>query len=210
MAEPLPVLCTIGYSKLKSDALADILKSVEVATVVDVRSIPYSSRYRCFNREALAKKLGESGLSYVWMGNELGGLKGGDYAPIENVSDMDAKLLDPSFRSGCEALRQKLDSGNACLLCAENDPLDCHRAILVSHLLRKLHPEIDIRHIWKPKDQAIFESQNDLDARALAALKGKASMAADLDRILDHAYAALNRRFAHKRRKRQLSGSTTS
>jgi uncharacterized protein (DUF488 family) len=71
-----------------------------------VRSIPYSRRWPQFRREALAAALTSAGVDYVWLGEGLGG-----------------RPRDP-------ALARERPTA---IMCAERDPLDCHRF----HLLAK-------------------------------------------------------------------------
>lgn len=189
-------LYTIGYSRFPMPEFLKTMKDHGIATVVDVRSVPYSARFKNFNRDMLNAGLKAEGLSYLWLGDSLGGLKENKYVPIATVADMQAKLDENAFRKGCDILREKLEEAPVCLLCAENDPLNCHRAIIVSHLFRKLECAVSISHIWKGMDEVItIESQQDLDERALTGFKG------DGVEDQDSAYAALNAKFTRRKRR---------
>lgn len=196
------ILYTIGYSRLPMPEFLEALNAQGISTIADVRSIPYSSRFRNFSRKTLEKAIPEAGIAYFWLGDELGGIKDGKFAPIATVSDLDGKLTDENFLHGCGILERELCKGNVCLLCAENEPTNCHRAILVGHLFRKLHPDREIRHIWKPKgaEKAIIESQKSLDARILAEFLKGHTAAENLPDAFDEAYAMLNAGFAKKMR----------
>ena len=70
----------------------------------------------------------------------------------------------PAFREGLDELAELARGRRCCLLCAEKDPLDCHRSILVA---RHLAPKgFSVSHIH---DAGRVESQRDFDARLLAA-----------------------------------------
>src|SRR5437773_2338675 len=66
-------LMTVGHSTLQLDELVRVLTRHGVTAIADVRSHPYSQRLPQFNREVLASALEESGISYVFLGKELGG-----------------------------------------------------------------------------------------------------------------------------------------
>lgn len=127
---------SIGHSVHSMDAFIELLKGVRIAAIADVRSAPYSRRQPQFNRPALASKLEESGIAYVFLGQELGG-RGAD----ESVRDENGRVRygdiaeTPAFRSGLKRVRDGSERMRIALLCAEGEPLDCHRAILVSRFL---------------------------------------------------------------------------
>jgi uncharacterized protein (DUF488 family) len=95
-----------------------------------VRAYPASRRHPQFSREALSRSLQEAGIEYVWEGKALGGMRR-SYA--DHMSSAD-------FQSAAEALAKRQ---NACIMCAESDPADCHRAHisdwLVSNGQRVVH-----------------------------------------------------------------------
>jgi uncharacterized protein (DUF488 family) len=143
MAEQ-PCLLTIGHSGHAADALIAMLQRHSVTAVADVRSQPYSRLHPQYNRETLAETLKCSGVRYVFLGAELGARRverecyRGGQARYDRIATL------PAFRRGLERLRSGAAEHRIALLCAEKDPITCHRTILVC---RHLRSTFDIQHI---------------------------------------------------------------
>lgn len=144
MESERPALYTIGHSTHSLDELLALLKRHGVTAIADVRSHPYSARLGQFNREEFASALEAAGIKYVFLGKELGARRderdsySGDRAAYERIA------LLPGFREGLQRLRRGAREYKVALMCAEKEPLDCHRTVLVC---RELRGEFDIRHI---------------------------------------------------------------
>ena len=119
---------TIGHSNHSIDRLVDLLTAGGVEVLVDVRSTPWSRRFPQFGKDRLAKSLAEAGIDYVYEGAALGGKpqSGGSY------DDLAAR---PDFADALGRLTAKASDTVLCLMCAEKEPLDCHRTVLVSRRL---------------------------------------------------------------------------
>ncbi len=65
------MIFTVGHSNLDRDAFLDMLRTVPVGLVWDVRSFPVS-RFEWFRREQLEEWLPAAGIEYRWVG-ALGG-----------------------------------------------------------------------------------------------------------------------------------------
>lgn len=63
---------TIGHSTRSLQEFIELLRENDIGILVDVRSWPSSSRYPHFDRESLARSLGEDGVRYEWLGEQLG------------------------------------------------------------------------------------------------------------------------------------------
>jgi len=139
------VFYTIGHSRLPQARLVELLRAHGVDLVVDVRAVPFSRANPEANQQALARALKEAGLGYLWMGDRLGGKPRGK----KGVLDVAARLADPRFWEGIEALLKLREEGHTlALLCAEEDPRRCHRRFLVTRALleKGVAPE-EVRHI---------------------------------------------------------------
>jgi|SRR5579864_822585 len=66
------IVYTIGHSNGTVEKLVEWLRLHAITAIGDVRSQPYSRFNPQFNREALASELRNSGLEYVFLGQELG------------------------------------------------------------------------------------------------------------------------------------------
>jgi uncharacterized protein (DUF488 family) len=124
----MQVLKTIGHSNHPIERFTGLLTAGGVALLVDVRSMPYSRRYPQFGKERLAKSLAGAGIDYVHEGAALGGKpeSGGSY---ETLAER------PAFKAALGRLIERARDTTLCLMCAEKEPLDCHRTVLVSRRL---------------------------------------------------------------------------
>ena len=126
---------TIGHSRHPLEAFVALLRRYEVAKVIDVRSTPYSRFNPQFNRESLARNVTACGIQYSFLGVELGG-RSDDPSCYENGRiRYDRVAATPSFRQGLDRVVQDAGGRPAALVCAEKEPLDCHRTLLVAQAL---------------------------------------------------------------------------
>jgi uncharacterized protein (DUF488 family) len=143
-AAPLQPLYTLGHSNHPIERFLALLQRHGVEVVADVRSRPYSRFVPHFGKERLARILGEEGLGYLFLGQELGGKPVRDDPPQARL-DYQARIEEPSFREGIETLLDTAADRPTALMCRERDPLDCHRLHLICRYLRPI--ALDIRHI---------------------------------------------------------------
>lgn len=88
---------------------------------------------------------GEPGIAYVFLGAELGG-RGPSEAFYENgVVQYDRMAARPEFCAGLDRLRRGLRTHRIVLMCAEGDPIACHRFLTVCRRLRG--SGVEIRHV---------------------------------------------------------------
>ncbi|HEX6879966.1 MAG TPA: DUF488 domain-containing protein [Terriglobales bacterium] len=123
---------TIGHSNHEFAKLLALLQQHGVTAVGDVRSAPYSKRYPQFSREPLEKALREAGITYVYLGKELGA-RSDDPSCYEKGSVKYERLAKTApFQSGLDRVERGLEQFTLALLCAEKEPLHCHRTLLVA------------------------------------------------------------------------------
>ena len=136
---------TIGHSSHSFEDFVSLLQRYGVNAVADVRSVPYSRRHPQFNREVLMDTLKGHDIAYVFLGKELGARS--DDAECYENGRVNYRLLagTPLFQSGIERVRDGSRRRTIALMCAEKDPLNCHRTILVARELARLG--LDIKHI---------------------------------------------------------------
>ena len=130
-----PDLFTIGHSNLAAERFVALLKEAGVTAVADVRSVPFSRWCPWFSARALAERLGQDGIGYLAFGNSLGGRPRDPTLYSDGIADYEAMAASPEFRAGLEQLLHTMTHHRVCLLCAEREPLDCHRCLLVSRAL---------------------------------------------------------------------------
>jgi uncharacterized protein (DUF488 family) len=156
------VVYTIGHSNQAAERLLELLRQHEITAVADVRSQPYSRFSPQFNREEISAFLKHSGVEYVFLGQELGA-RPEDPSCYRNGRAQYSLIAKSSFfRKGIERLLAGTGKFRIAIMCAEKDPLACHRTILIS---RHLHEHgIDVRHIL---EDSRVESHADLLLRLL-------------------------------------------
>jgi len=172
-----PTIKTIGHSNHPIERFVDLLKKGGVKLLVDVRSVPYSRRFPHFGREKLARSLETAGISYVWEGEALGG-KGGGYTEA---------AARPAFAETLDRLMERATDTTVCLMCAEKEPLDCHRTVLVSRRLAERGAAIE--HLLadgRTRDHAEIEE-------GLLAKNAGGDLFDDRSRLLANAYDARER-----------------
>lgn len=138
-------LLTIGHSTHPLDVFVDLLKKHEVEAICDVRSVPYSQFNPQFNRESLKKALERERIAYVFLGKELGARSDNPEAYIEGRVQYNYLADEPTFLKGLDRLRNGIARYRVALMCAERDPLTCHRTILVCREMRSA--SLAIEHI---------------------------------------------------------------
>jgi uncharacterized protein (DUF488 family) len=139
-----PVL-TIGHSTHPLETFVALLHRHRVAALADVRSAPYSRFNPQFNKDVLEKSLAVHGIRYVFLGHELGA-RSDDPSCYVNGRVQYARLASTdSFKSGIERVVRGANDFRLALMCAEKEPLECHRALLVARALAEIG--IVVQHI---------------------------------------------------------------
>lgn len=155
------ILFTIGHSSRELVEFVDVLRHHGVTAVADVRSHPFSRRLPYFNRERLKDTLRENDIEYVFLGEELGARRNESCCYVDGKARYDLIEQTPLFLSGLDRIRKGAAAHCIAMMCAEKDPVACHRSILVAKALRN---EFDIRHILSADE---VESHGDIEQRLL-------------------------------------------
>jgi uncharacterized protein (DUF488 family) len=143
MSEQRPVIFTIGHSTHSLEAFAELLRLHSVTVVADVRSAPFSRFNPQFNKDALKRSLKSHGIKYVFLGIELGA-RSTDPSCYENGRVQYARLArTEQFRGGLERVMRGSHTHRIALMCAEKEPLECHRTLLVARALAELNVAVD-------------------------------------------------------------------
>lgn len=137
MNTSLPVY-TVGHSNHALEHVLQLLKSHDIEVVGDVRSHPYSRHVPQFDREPLARSLREHRVKYVHLGGQLGGRSSDPECYVNGRICYTRLSRTDAFRQGLGRLVEGAKRFRVALMCAEADPLDCHRTLLVApHLVAK-------------------------------------------------------------------------
>ncbi|HEY1980880.1 MAG TPA: DUF488 domain-containing protein [Xanthobacteraceae bacterium] len=128
-------LFTIGHSNIPAERFLSMLRDAGVNAIADVRSTPFSRFFPWFSAKNLAPLLAQEGIFYLPYREPLGGRPRDPSLYCEGVADYDAMARQPEFAAGLERLRADAMRCRVCLMCAEREPLDCHRCLLVARAL---------------------------------------------------------------------------
>lgn len=156
---------TVGHSTHTIEYFVELLKRHGISAVCDVRSAPYSRLNPQFNREDLREDLKANGIAYVFLGKELGARSNDPSCYRNGKVQYDLLAQTPSFQEGIQRLLNGANEYRIALMCAEKDPLDCHRTILVARNLIELG--VEIRHILA---DGRIESREESEERLLRSL----------------------------------------
>ncbi len=156
---------TIGHSTHPIERMIELLTSHEVSAVADVRSHPYSRFNPQFNRESLTADLKAADISYVFLGHQLGARTDDRACYVNGAVQYDLLARTAPFQEGLERIVAGAGDHRIALLCAEADPLVCHRGIVVCRHL--VGYGIGAQHIL---DDGRLESHEQAIERLLAEL----------------------------------------
>ena len=138
-----PTVFTIGHSNHPLDGFLALLGAHRISAVADVRSAPRSRFNPQFDREALAAALEARGVRYVFLGRELGGRPADPACYDEDGRVVYERVAEtPGFKSGIARVVDGAARHRIALMCAEKEPLDCHRTTLVARALAALGVEV--------------------------------------------------------------------
>ncbi|MDR2787448.1 MAG: DUF488 domain-containing protein, partial [Candidatus Accumulibacter sp.] len=125
-------LFTIGYSTHPIEVFVGLLKQHGITALVDVRSHPYSRHSSQYSKEALKLALADEQVAYVFLGKELGARSENPACYRQGKVQYELLAKEPQFAVGLDRLCTGMDRFRIALMCAEKDPLACHRAVLVA------------------------------------------------------------------------------
>ena len=156
---------SIGYTSFEINSFIDIIKEHDISCVVDVRSNPVASEYyQIYSRTSLEKILNSKNIYYRNYALEFGARQA-DYSLYKEFGylDFDRFIKTTNFLLGINKIKKGLELGyNFVLMCAEKDPINCHRAIMVAKGFKENGIIVD--HIMA--DNSI-QSQIDIEQRLL-------------------------------------------
>ncbi len=133
-------LYTIGHSNRSLDELFRILAGQGIKRLVDIRSLPHSQRNPSFDKRLLQLACDEVGISYFWLGKELGGLRHSrNDSPHSALTRTGFRgyadyMNSSSYNAGIQQLCAIARPARSVIMCAEKDPTQCHRSLIADHL----------------------------------------------------------------------------
>jgi uncharacterized protein (DUF488 family) len=171
------MIYTVGHSNHAIEHFLGLLQAQGITLLADVRSTPYSRFNPQFRRDALLTALQKVGIEYLFLGEELGA-RSKDRSCYDDQGRVSYRKLAASelFRQGIERLLAASKTHRVAIMCAEKDPLDCHRTILVTRELVSKGPRpLSIRESERGVSVAHILATGDIESHddAMARLRGK-------------------------------------
>lgn len=128
-------LFSIGHSTHSEERFRSLMEGAGVNAIADVRSSPYSRHFPQFSKSEFQAWMKEAGIAYSFLGRELGGRPDDPRLFQNGVADYEAMAKVPSFFEGLDRLLKGAQRYRIAMMCSEQDPLDCHRCLLVARRL---------------------------------------------------------------------------
>ncbi len=184
---------SIGHSTHSLESFLTTLRQQHIEVVCDVRSQPYSRVTPHFSRETFQHELKKRGFGYIFLGNELGARSNDPSLYANGKISYDKLASSDPFQRGLREVRAIASTSSATLMCAEREPLACHRTILVSRHLWDIG--LRVTHIL---GTGALESHEDSMLRLLRILGlHNIDMFRSHDEVLKEAYAIQGLRIAY-------------
>lgn len=136
----MQIIFTLGHSSHTWDRFSQLLAQFDVGCVVDVRSRP-RSRWANYSHPNFRIRLNEVGVSYLFMGDCLGG------QPKSGPVDYCSIAASDEFKSAIDQVVTISKRCRVALVCSEHDPIRCHRFLLISRVLAAR--DIEVQHILR-------------------------------------------------------------
>jgi uncharacterized protein (DUF488 family) len=137
---------TIGHSHAAIEGFIDLLRLHLIEVLVDTRSQPYSRYAPQFNRESLKTSLQHAGITYLYLGDELGGRpKDARYYLPDGKVDYEQLSETPFYQGGLVRLKCEAERHCLAMMCSEADYRNCHRYKLITRSL--VNEGIEVQHI---------------------------------------------------------------
>ncbi len=133
----MPPLYTIGHGARKWEDFVFLLEKYGIQYLVDVRSVPYSRFHPQFNQATMKVELEKRGISYVFLGDQLGG-RPQDPACFNGEGKIDYRKIREQefFKQGLERIKTGYQKElMLALMCSERNPCHCHRSKLIGEAL---------------------------------------------------------------------------
>jgi len=188
------VIFTIGHSVHSIETFVALLRQHFITALGDIRSRPYSRMNPQFNRENLKQTLKENGVAYIFLGQELGAQSNDASCYRSGKLQYDRLAQTDLFRQGMARVRVGMQRYRLALMCAEKEPLECHRTILIARCLEAL--QIKVEHIL---EDGSLESQKNALRRLLALLKlPEQDLFRSREDMIEEAYRIQGERIAYE------------
>lgn len=124
---------TIGYAGFSIGNFVQTLREHGVSVLVDVRSSPFSGYHQDYNKGQLDRTLQREHIYYRNYARQFGARQPEQSYYPKGYLDFELFARSSDFQEGVRKIENSMEQGfRFALMCAEIEPIDCHRAILVA------------------------------------------------------------------------------
>jgi len=144
------MLLTLGHGTATAGRMAELLRSADVAVLIDVRTAPGSRRHPHVARAELERWLPEAGIFYRW-DKRLGGFRKAapdspDTAWREDMfRGYAAHMRTEDFQAAMDEVLTQADADRTVVMCAESLWWRCHRRLLADFAVASRG--VPVRHL---------------------------------------------------------------
>jgi uncharacterized protein (DUF488 family) len=188
-----PPVFTLGHSNHGIEHFLSLLQAHRIEVLADVRSTPFSRFNPQYNRQKLEASLREHGIEYLFLGEELGARSTDPHCYEGGRVSYERLARTELFKRGLRRVIEESGSKRVALMCAEREPLDCHRTILVTRELEK--EQVPVIHV---RADGTAETHAQAMERLVASLGlAEPDLFGDPAQQFEAAYAAQGRKIAY-------------
>lgn len=144
--DELGKICTIGYEGRNYEEFIELMRKEKISILIDIRENT-NSRKKGFSKKALVESLRNEGIEYKHLA-ELGAPK---HIRIAYKSSGNIEDLLNGYRNYLNDnpeyinnLLEEIGDKDACLMCFERLPINCHRLVIAEYLYQK---GVEVKHL---------------------------------------------------------------
>jgi uncharacterized protein (DUF488 family) len=144
------MLLTFGHGTATAERITELLRSADIAVLVDIRTAPGSRRHPHVARAELERWLPEAGISYRWE-KRLGGFRKSppgspDVAWREEAfRGYAAHMRTPGFLAATDEMLAQASAEPTAVMCSESLWWRCHRRLLADFV--SAARDVPVRHL---------------------------------------------------------------
>jgi uncharacterized protein (DUF488 family) len=166
---------TVGHSNVSAEAFFRLLGRYGIEVLIDTRSVPRSLHAPQFDRESLAASAPDHEISYRFHGDKLGGRPASPQFYDDDGYVLYGRVArSEPFRETLAELRPIWQEFRLAFLCTEENPIACHRRLLIGRVL--YDSGIELRHL---RGTGTFETEDKL--RNAAVRSGQSPLFSDTE-----------------------------
>lgn len=163
---------TVGHSTYSLDEFLEMLKSFQIETIADIRSLPGSRKFPQFNKEELEISLPKNGIEYLHL-TDLGGRRKVKKDSINNrwnnysFKGYADYMETEQFKGAVLSLEALASKKRIAYMCSEAVWWRCHRLMVSDYLKSKVWDVVHIMGVGKYQPHRYTAPARIVDGRLL-------------------------------------------